>query len=182
MVAEKIGQEDKRKQEFIKGCSKYVKPYVKLTHPLRQKRVQEISMGTLFAVIDRSKLKKEGLEFIQTSRELVVDVCTFLDHMKSHLELNFFKINFDRLKDEMPPDFEGDDDVVEVEKEVVEESARSLSSIIHSEASRRRYDHIRNIIWEKFGSKGMKAVKTTYQIRKEHAAIVGGIIEPSWRI
>ena len=43
-VVEIIGREDKREQEFIKGCSKYVKPYLKLSHLLRQKCVRELSM------------------------------------------------------------------------------------------------------------------------------------------
>ena len=69
MVLEKIPREDKRKQEFIKGCSKYYKPYLKFNHRLQQNHVRELFMETLFVVIDRKELKKEGPEFMQTSRE-----------------------------------------------------------------------------------------------------------------
>ena len=111
-----------------------------------------------------------------------MDVCTFLDYMKSYLELNFFKFNFDGIQDEMTPDFNNDDGVVEVEEEVAEGNALCLSSIINFEANRRGYERIRKSIGEEFGSDGIKAVKTVYQIRKERTDIIGGTIEPSSQI
>ena len=178
-VAEKIGREDKRNQLFLKGVSKYTKPYDSLSHPLRKARVREVAMETLFAVIDRKILKDEGVEMMQSSRKLAVDVCTFLDLMKSHLEMNFFKFNFDGLEDEMTPDFVGDEDVVENETESVGEGVRDLSGTILAESSRRGYDRIKKSIKDEFGVAGKSAVKTTYQIRKERVTIVSGLIDPS---
>ena len=51
-----------------------------------------------------------------------------------------------------------------------------------AESSRRGYDRIKKSIEDEFGVVGKSAVKTTYQIRKERATIVSGLIDPSRQI
>ena len=64
MVQENIGREDKRKKVFMKGASKYTKPYLELSPTCQKMRIREIAMETLFVVIDRKVLKDEGVEWM----------------------------------------------------------------------------------------------------------------------
>ena len=139
-------------------------------------------------MVDREKLKKDELDYMECNEELAVDVCMVLDLIKNHLEMNILKFRFGTLKDQVTPECMGGGknvDEVELEDEpgagVVCKETR-LTEQIYSSTSVQNYFSIRKALVETFGAGAQEKIKTLYQIKKERPKFVGGVIVPSRKV
>ena len=96
----KLSNKEKMKGSLLYGCRKYYKPFGKLTNQrVRDAHVEKLAREILYGVVERTKLKEDGLDYISGNEELAVDVCTVLDLVRNHLEMNMFKFRFGVLAD-----------------------------------------------------------------------------------
>ena len=117
------------------GCWKYYKSFLNLTNPReKERRVASLSNKIMHGMMERTKLKEDGLEYIEGNEQLAVDVCIVLNLIKNHLEMNGFKFRFGGLKDQITPACAGEGgDVDELESEDEAETEIVIKEVILTE-------------------------------------------------
>ena len=169
----KLSNKEKMQQSLVYGCRKYYKPFRKLTNKLvRDRRVENLAHEILYGVMERSMLKQDGMDYISGNEELAVDVCTVLDLVKNHLEMNMFKFRFRGLVDQIRPDFVEvgeDDDEEELEDEVGTDvvcKACDLTEQIYGSISVKNYFSIRKALIQTFGGGRRRKLKLSIRSRR----------------
>ena len=66
---------------LIDGCKKHYRGYSKLSIKEQNARVKTLSNELLHVVVNRKRLKEDGMEYIKGNEDLAVYVCTLLDHI-----------------------------------------------------------------------------------------------------
>ena len=80
-----MSNKGKMKRSLLYGCQKYHKHFGKIENTRsNQRRVAALAHEILYGVVDRKRLKKDGLDYMKGNEELAVDVCTVLDLIKNH--------------------------------------------------------------------------------------------------
>ena len=160
------------KQSLMYGCQKYYKPFGKLTNKLiRERRVEKLAREILYWVVERTMLKEDGLDYINGNEELAVDVCTVLDLVRNHLEMNMFKFRFGGLADQIRPDCseaDEDDNEVELEDEVGTDvvcKECDLTAQIYGSTSVQNFFSIRKALIETLGG-GRRKSKLSIRLKR----------------
>ena len=162
------------KRKLLYGCRKYHKQFGKIENARsKERRVAALAHEILYGVVDRKKLRKDGLDYLEGNEELAVDVCTVLDLIKNHLEMNVLKFRFGTLKDRVTPECVGEgEDVEEVEEVELEDEPGTdvvcketrLTEKNYGSTSVQNYFSIRKALVETFGAGAQEKIKTLYQI------------------
>ena len=174
---------------LLYGGRKYYKPFGKMTNPRRKDaRMAALAHEILHWVMERTNIKEDGLDYNKDNKELAVNVCMVLDLVRNHLEMNIFKFRFGGLKDQISPDYMGEDediDEAELEDEVGTDVVCKdvhLAEQIYGSTLVQKYFSIRKALIETFECEAQEKLKTLYQIKKERPKFVGGGIFPSHNI